>query len=78
MCGYRDDGIWAPAGTSASIAQKIDSDISAALASGEIAERVAKSGAESLKMTPEEFARFVEAEAADAARIVSAAGITPK
>lgn len=68
-------GIWAPAGTPNAIVDKIAKDVSQALAVPESRERIAKSGAEPMSMSPTEFARFVRNEADNVARIVKAAGI---
>ena len=71
-------GIWAPAGTPAAVVDKIAKDISAALATPDVREQLAKLGAEIMNMTPTEFARFVRNEAESVERIVRAAGIKPQ
>ena len=68
-------GVWAPAGTPNAVVEKIAKDVSQALAVPESQERIAKSGAETMTMSPAEFARFVRSEADSVARIVKAAGI---
>ncbi len=76
--GFEDSiwyGLWAPAGTPAGVAEKIARDVARALEAPDVRERLTKFGAEPMRMTPAEFARFVKREIDDAARIVKAAGI---
>ena len=69
------NGLWAPAGTPATVVQKISRDLARVVAAPDVRERLAGLGAEPMSMAPEEFAAFVRAEIADAARIAGAAGI---
>lgn len=71
-------GVWAPAGTPVAVVDKISKDIARALAAPDVRERLAKLSAETMSMTPAEFARFVRSEAESVARIVRAAGIKPQ
>ena len=68
-------GVWAPAGTPAVVVDKLANDIARALAATEVRERVAKYGADPMRMTQAEFARFVTSESENAAGIIKAAGI---
>jgi len=69
------NGLWAPAGTPPAVVQKISRDLARVVTAPDVRERLATLGAEPMSMPPEEFARFVRAEIADAARIARAAGI---
>jgi tripartite-type tricarboxylate transporter receptor subunit TctC len=71
-------GVWAPAGTPDAVVDKISKEIARALAAPDVRERLAKLSAETMSMTPAEFARFVRSEAESVARIVRAAGIKPQ
>lgn len=71
-------GVWAPAGTPGAVVDKISRALAHALAAPDVRERLAKLGAETMSMTPAEFARFVQSEAESVARIVKAAGINPQ
>src|SRR6266496_261471 len=55
-------GVWAPAGTPASIVAKISSDTRKALADPVVRERLSNLGSDTMDMSPEEFARFVRSE----------------
>jgi tripartite-type tricarboxylate transporter receptor subunit TctC len=69
------NGLWAPAGTPAPIAEKIASDLGHAMASADVRERFARLGAEPMAMTPAEFSKFVRAEIENAERIARLSGI---
>jgi tripartite-type tricarboxylate transporter receptor subunit TctC len=71
-------GVWAPAGTPDAVVDKIAKDIARALAAPDVRERLAKLSAETMSMTPAEFAHFVRSEAESVARVVRAAGIKPQ
>ena len=71
-------GVWAPAGTPATVVEKISKDIAHALTTPDVRERLAKLGAQPMNMTPAEFSRFVRSEAESVARVVKAAGIKPQ
>jgi len=69
------NGLWAPAATPPAVLDRIAADVARAIAAPDLAERLAKLGAEPMHLSREEFARFVRAEIEDAARITRAAGI---
>ncbi len=71
-------GVWAPAGTPASIVAKISADTRKALADPAVRERLANLGNDPMDMSPEEFAKFVRREMDDYARVIKAAGIQPQ
>jgi tripartite-type tricarboxylate transporter receptor subunit TctC len=68
-------GMFAPAGTPADVVDKINADVTRALQSQEVRERLAALGAEPMVMTPAEFRKFMRDEMDDAAKVVKAAGI---
>lgn len=68
-------GVWVPAKTPDGIVKKMSSDIASAMYSPAVRERMSKMGVEPLKLSPDEFARFIRAEIDDAAQIVKSAGI---
>jgi tripartite-type tricarboxylate transporter receptor subunit TctC len=72
------NGLWAPAGTPAPVLDQIAADVARAVAAPDLAERLAKLGAEPMRMTRAEFARFVRTEIEDSARIARAAGLVEK
>ena len=55
-------GLFAPAGTSRAIVDKIQADVSKALAVPEVRERFVGQGAQPSGMTPDQFAAFIRAE----------------
>ena len=69
------NGLWAPAGTPAPVVERINRDLMRIMEMPDVLERFAKLGAEPMRMTQGEFARFVRAEIEDSARIAQAAGI---
>jgi tripartite-type tricarboxylate transporter receptor subunit TctC len=71
-------GLWAPAGTPASIVAKISADTRKALAEPTVRERLNNLGNDTMDMSPEDFARFVRDELAEYARVIKAAGIKPQ
>ena len=68
-------GMFAPAGTPADIVDKINADVTRALQSQEVRERLAALGAEPMVMTPAEFRKFMRDEMEDSSKVVKAAGI---
>jgi tripartite-type tricarboxylate transporter receptor subunit TctC len=68
-------GMFAPAGTPADVVDKINADVTRALQSQEVRERLAALGAEPMVMTPAEFRKFMRDEMDDSAKVVKAAGI---
>jgi tripartite-type tricarboxylate transporter receptor subunit TctC len=69
------NGLWAPAGTPAAIVERINRDLMRVMEMPDVLERFSRLGAETMRMTPAEFARFVKSEIDDSARIAQAAGI---
>src|SRR5215813_5602271 len=68
-------GMWAPAGTSAAVVQKLNAQVATILTKADVIEQFGKLGISPLAMTPEEFAAFVRSEIATFQRIVKQAGI---
>jgi tripartite-type tricarboxylate transporter receptor subunit TctC len=68
-------GVWAPAGTSAVVVDKLVKDIGHVLAGNDLRDWIVKHGGEPMNMTQPEFARFVLSESESAAQIIKAAGI---
>jgi tripartite-type tricarboxylate transporter receptor subunit TctC len=69
------NGLWAPAGTPATLVERINRDVMRVMQMPEVLERFAKIGAEPMQMSAPEFSRFVRSEIEDSARIAQAAGI---
>ncbi len=63
-------GLFAPAGTSRAIVDKVQSDVAKALSNPEVRERFVAQGAEPGGNTPEQFAAFIRAESDKWARVV--------
>lgn len=68
-------GLWAPATTPLDVIEQISSAVARALSFEDLRERLLKLGAEPMILKRAEFARFVEDELQEAARLVKAAGI---
>lgn len=68
-------GIWAPAGTSAGVVDKLSEDIAHVLGGRGMREWIAQQGGEPLSMTQPAFARFVQSESESAARIIGSGAI---
>jgi tripartite-type tricarboxylate transporter receptor subunit TctC len=68
-------GMFAPAGTPATIVEKINHDVNQVLREPDVRERLTALGAEAMQMTPAEFDKFVRTEMDDSAKVVKAAGI---
>jgi tripartite-type tricarboxylate transporter receptor subunit TctC len=68
-------GVFAPAGTPGDVVDKINKDIDVALLSVEVRVRFAALGADSMRMSPAEFAKFFRDEVDDSAKVIKAAGI---
>jgi tripartite-type tricarboxylate transporter receptor subunit TctC len=68
-------GILAPAGTPASVVEKLNSDLNAVLLSKEVRERLLASGVESSPMTPAAFTTFIKDNAALWRQIITDAGV---
>ena len=63
-------GVWAPAGTPANIVQLLAADIQSALESPEMRAWLQEHGAEPMRMTQLEFARFVITESKRSSRVI--------
>jgi len=70
-------GVWVPAGTNASVVEKLAKDIARTLATEDMRDWMAKHGGEPMTMTQAEFVRFVLREKENAAQIIKAAGNNP-
>jgi tripartite-type tricarboxylate transporter receptor subunit TctC len=68
-------GIVAPAGTPRSVIERLNKELTAIVVSEETKKRFESEGAEPLRMSPEEFSRFIAAETAKWARVVKDANI---
>jgi tripartite-type tricarboxylate transporter receptor subunit TctC len=68
-------GVFAPAGTPVEIVERLNNDVNRALREPEVRERLAALGAEAMPMTTAEFAKFVQREIEDSAKVIKAAGI---
>ena len=68
-------GVWVPAKTSPGIVQRISADIASVVSLPEMRQAFLKLGVDPLKMTAKEFARFIQREIEEAARIAKATGI---
>jgi len=66
----------APAGTSPEIIDKLNKAVSAALDAPELQQQFAKEGAPVVKMTPDEFGKYIETETAKWGRVVKEGHIT--
>jgi tripartite-type tricarboxylate transporter receptor subunit TctC len=71
-------GMWAPAGISADLVDKINKDVNRALASADVVDRLAKVGQEPMIMSPAEFRQLDRKEVDEYARVIKAAGIKPQ
>jgi tripartite-type tricarboxylate transporter receptor subunit TctC len=69
-------GLFAPAGLPRDVLTRINGDMVNALAGNDIKDRLATLGAEPMPMSPEDFARFVQAEIAKWAKVVKVSGAT--
>ena len=67
-------GVLGPAGMPRPIVERLNGEIVAILNTPETRERLAKSGAEVVGSSPEEFARFIERQLTTWARVVKASG----
>ena len=71
-------GVVAPAATPHDIINKLSTEIVAILKQPELRDRLAADGAEPLGSTPEAFGQHMKSEIAKWARVVKAAGLSPK
>jgi len=76
--GYEANNWWgivAPAGTPPAVIGRLHKELSAILASAETKKRFESEGGEAAQMTPHEFGRFITAETAKWAKVVTESGI---
>ena len=71
-------GLWGPAKMPPDIAQKINKDVNAALASPDLRERLTKLGTVPGNLTIPQFTDFVKNEIEETSKILKAAGIKPQ
>lgn len=71
-------GMWAPAGTPASVVQKLNAQVTTIVQTAEVKEQFAKLGIIPVPMKPDEFGRFVRDEIGVYRRIVKQANIQPQ
>jgi len=71
-------GLWGPAKIPQDIAQKINKDVNAALASPDLKERLTKLGTVPGNLTIAQFTEFVKKEVEETSKILQAAGIKPQ
>ena len=71
-------GLWGPAKMPPDIAQKINKDVNAALASPDLRERLTKLGTVPGNLTIPQFTEFVKNEIEETSKILKAAGIRPQ
>ncbi len=80
VAGYEIDGGWqgffAPAGTPPAIVQKLSAELARAIQSPEISRRIISDASVPIGNTPDEFNRFVAADAQRVGKLVKAVGIT--
>ncbi len=69
-------GLMVPAGTPAAVVQRLNTEVSKALNSAEVREKLAVQGAEPLGSTPEEYGAYIRRELARWASVVKATGVT--
>ncbi len=77
--GYEANNWWgmlAPAGTPPAIVDKLNKAVSAALDAPELQQQFAKEGASVIKMSPDEFGKYIETETAKWGRVVKEGHIT--
>ncbi len=68
-------GFMAPAGTPAAVVRTLNAELARIARLPEVKDRLAATGAETVVMTPEEFASFVKAEMAKWGKVIRDAGI---
>jgi tripartite-type tricarboxylate transporter receptor subunit TctC len=68
-------GVSAPARTPRAIIEQLNAEIVRAVKSPDVADRLAKSGADPVGNTPEEYTAFMQSEIAKWAKVIAAAGI---
>ena len=81
LAGYQINawfGILAPAKTPVDILNKLSAETAKAITNADVKERFANLGFEPVSSTPEEFRRFIAAEAAKFGPVIRAAGMKPE
>jgi tripartite-type tricarboxylate transporter receptor subunit TctC len=76
--GYDSSNWWgllAPAKTPHAVVNRLRAESSKILASAEVQKKLESQGAETVKMSPEEFGRFIKAETVKWSKVVKEAGI---
>ncbi len=68
-------GMWAPAGTPATVVNRLNAEVARSVAAADVREQFAKLGMEPGPMSPEAFAKYVRTEIAINQRIVADGGI---
>ena len=71
-------GILAPAATPRDIIARLNAELTKALTSPDLKERLAAAGIEPVTGTPEQFAAFIRSETARYAKVIKDAGIKPE
>ena len=71
-------GILAPAATPREIVARLNSELTKALTSSDLKERLAATGIEPMTSTPEQFGSFIRSEMTRFAAVIKAAGIKPE
>ena len=70
------NGLWAPAGTSKAVLDRLEAELRNVMALPDMRQRLAANGAEAVGSSRGDFTKFVEAETAKWARVIKTAGIT--
>ena len=70
-------GVLAPAGLSAELLARLNSEIARGMRQPEVVKRLAAEGMDAVASSPEDFSKRMQSEIAKWARVVKAAGITP-
>lgn len=71
-------GVWAPAAVPVRVVNRLARDIESALAAPDIQEKLARMGAEPMRMSPNEFGAFVTSEIESSRRFTRELGIQPQ
>jgi tripartite-type tricarboxylate transporter receptor subunit TctC len=71
-------GIWVPVRTPAEVVDKLSKDIGRVLAGPDMRDWISTHGGAPMSMTQPEFARFVQSESENAARLINADAIRPR
>lgn len=71
-------GMWAPGGTPGNIVNQISADVRKALKDPGVRDKLNNLGAETMDMSPEDFAAYVRSEILENKRVLAAAGVKPE